>query len=242
LVIVADTERYSARSTVLQHEAQRAFDEALEEAGRAAGLDRREWQRQGSGDGELAVLPADVDEPVLLSRFPQALDAHLRRYNAHRSAEARIRVRVALHQGLFYVDSRNGFAGEAVNTAARLVDAPLLKAAFRAFPEATVAYVVSEGMHRDVVAGGYDGIRPERFRRIPVVLADKQFDEHAWIQIVGEDVTSIDLTPPAGPKPAGPARPRPPARGGTSVGDVTNHDGQVAIGENARAHGPGWPR
>jgi hypothetical protein len=239
LVVVADTERYSARDTVLQHEAQDAFAEALEEAGRVAGIDRAEWRRQPSGDGELAILPPDVDEPALLGGFLQALDAHLRRYNAHRTAEARIRVRIAFHQGLIFVDSRSGFAGDAVNAAARLVDAPPLKAALRAFPAANVACVVSEGIYRDVVAGGYDGIRRDRFRRVEVSLPEKGFAEWAWIQIVGEDVTSLnphaagdraDRTARTSGKPAA-------ASAGVSTGDITNTGGQVAVGENARAIG-----
>lgn len=239
LVAIADTEWYSARDTVLQHEAQDAFVEALEAAGRVAGIDRSAWRRQPNGDGEVAVLPADVDETALLGGFLQALDAHLRRYNAHRSAEARIRVRIAFHQGLIFVDSRNGFAGDAVNIAARLVDAPPLKAAFREFPAANVACVVSEGIYQDVVAGGYDGIRRDRFRRVEVSLPEKDFTAYAWIQIVGEDATALSpqsVERRANRTPRTPARPAAPA-GGVSTGDITNTNGQVAVGDNSRAIG-----
>jgi hypothetical protein len=235
--MVADMERYSALSSVLQNRAQGAFLDALDAAGTAAGLDRGAWRRQSSGDGELAVLPADVDEPALLSAFLVKLDGQLRAYNAGR--EARVRIRVSVHQGLIFQDSRNGFAGEAVNTAARLVDAPALKRALRAFPAAAVACIVSEGIHRDVVAGGYEGIRPERFRRLRVVLADKGFDEWAWLEIVGEDATGIDLSPVAeepGPDEATAVPEEAPA-GGIRVGDVDNRNGQVAIGHGATAVG-----
>lgn len=252
VVLVGDMERYSARSTVLQNEAQRVFLDALDAAAAAAGLDRDVWRRQSSGDGELAVLPPEVDEPALLSAFLLGLDRFLRPYNAHRRAEARIRVRIAVHQGLIFPGSRNGFAGEAVNTAARLVDAPVLKRVLKAFPEAAVACIVSEGIHRDVVTGGYDGIRPERFRRMRVTLADKDFDEWAWLAVVDEDVTRIDMTETGdGPGPVGvPNRPGedPPAGpgdgatedgatdGGIKVGNVRNK-GQLAIGNGATAVG-----
>ncbi|MFC3741229.1 hypothetical protein [Paractinoplanes deccanensis] len=234
MVIVADTELYSARNSVLQHYAQAAFDEALASAGSAAGVDRQQWHRQPSGDGELAVLPPDIDEPLLLSAFLPALDTYLRRYNADRAAHARVRLRVAIHQGLIFLDSRNGFAGGAVNDAARLVDAPVLKSAFKAFPEANVACIVSDTIHRDVVTGGYDGIRPERFRRVTVDLPEKSFSAVAWIQIVGEDVTSTRAEAAAAA-----SRPRLAAHhGGTSVGDVSNAgDGQVVIGEGATGVG-----
>jgi len=248
VVLIGDMERYSARSTVLQNEAQAVFLDALDHAAVAAGLDREVWQRQSSGDGELAVLPPEVDEPALLSAFLVGLDRFLRPYNAHRRDEARVRVRIAVHQGLIFPDSRNGFAGEAVNTAARLVDAPVLKRVLKAFPEAAVACIVSEGIHRDVVTGGYDGIRPERFRRMRVTLADKDFDEWAWLAVVDEDVTGIGVAETgAGPGPdtvPNPPGDEPPAGpdgdqgrdGGIKVGNVRNK-GQLAIGNGASAVG-----
>ncbi|AGZ44312.1 hypothetical protein AFR_30260 [Actinoplanes friuliensis DSM 7358] len=238
--MVADMERYSARSSVLQNKAQTVFLDALDAAGLAADLDRGTWRRQASGDGELAVLPADVDEPALLSAFLLTLDKRLRAYNVERQPQARVRVRVSVHQGLLFPESRNGFAGEAVNTAARLVDAPVLKRALREFPDAAVACIVSDGIHRDVIAGGYEGIRPERFRRLRVVLGDKNFDEWAWLQIVDEDINNLDLqsaTAESVPvvSERRPSREVPP--GGIQVGDVDNRDGQVAIGHGATATG-----
>ena len=236
LVLVADMERYSARSTVLQHEAQNQFLEVLDAAGVAAGLDRGAWRRQAGGDGEVAVLPADVDEPALLSAFLLAADRRLRTYNGPRRSHARVRLRIAVHQGLLFEDSRNGFAGDAVNTAARLVDAPVLKRALKAFPQAAVACIVSETIHADVVSGGYEGIRPERFRRVRVVLADKGFEARAWLQVVDEDVNRVDALEAAAPDAGDDAVP-----GAITVGDVRNRDGQIAIGPGASAIG-GGPR
>lgn len=147
-MIVADTEQYNARSTVLQREVQDALVAALDRAASAAGLDPQAWHRQPSGDGELTILPSDVDKPALFRSFLPALDMHLRRYNEDRVADARIRVRIAIHQGLMFLASRNGFVGAAVVTAARLVDAPVFKTAFGAFPDATVGCIVSDGSTR----------------------------------------------------------------------------------------------
>ncbi|MEU4425331.1 hypothetical protein AB0F81_32320 [Actinoplanes sp. NPDC024001] len=237
LVIVTDTERYSARTTRLQHEAQAVFREALDAAAAEAGLDRAGWDCQPSGDGELAVLPQDTDEPVLLAGYLAALDAYLRSYNADRAKAARIRIRLAVNQGLFFTRSRNGFAGDAVNVTARLADAPALKAAFQHFPAAAVACIVSDGIYRDVVAGGYDGVRPEAYRRVRAEIADKGFAEPAWIRIVGEDVNDVETPlpgdePAAEPPPTG--RPAQPDAGysGIRVGDVESR-GQLAIGNNA---------
>jgi hypothetical protein len=216
---------------------------ALDAAGRAAGLDRDAWRRQSSGDGEVAVLPADADEPAVLNAFVVALDRRLRPYNARLQPHVKIRTRVAIHEGLVFLDSRNGFAGHAVVSAARLVDAPVLKKALKSFPDAAVACIVSESIHRDVISGGYEGIRPERFRKVRVTLVDKDFDESAWLQIVDEDITSNDLSllddgpdpevvPPRGPHKRGDSAP-----GSVSVGDIRNHDGQIAVGHHAIASG-----
>lgn len=229
LVLVADMERYSARSTMLQHEAQEAFLDVLDAAGVAAGLDRGAWRRQSSGDGEVAVLPADVDEPALLSAFLLAADQRLRAYNGPRRPHAKVRIRIAVHQGLLFQDSRNGFAGDAVNTAARLVDSPVLKQALKAFPEAAVACIVSESIHSDVVSGGYEGIRPERFRKVRVVLADKGFEAWAWLQVVDEDVNSAEPRKLEARQESAP--------GAVTVGDVQNRDGQIAIGPGATSIG-----
>jgi hypothetical protein len=238
VALLADMQKYSNRSTVLQHNAQMAFIEALDAAGSAAGLDRGSWRRQSSGDGEAAVLPGDVDEPAVLSKFLIALDHRLRRLNVALRPEARVRVRVAVNQGLIIPDSGNGFAGRAVNEAARLVDAPVLKRALDAFPEAAVACIVPDDLYHDVVTGGYDGIRPERFRRERVQLPDKGFQAWAWLQIVDEDVTKADLTGTAGSDPVRPDQPGPaPERGGIRTGDVSTSDGQTVIGHGSSAFG-----
>lgn len=241
LVVVTDTERYSARPTMLQHQAQAVFREVLDQAATAAGLNRAAWQCQASGDGELAVLPQDTSEPVLLAGFLTELDARLRAYNTDREKPARIRIRVAVNQGLFFTGSRNGFAGDAVNDTARLADAPALKTAFRYFPGATVACIVSDGIHRDVVTGGYDGIRPETYRRVHVDIAEKNFSDRAWIRIVGADVNDLDVPlpgdpPSAEPAPAGSAAPDDPGAGGIRVGDVKSR-GQFVVGHHATVTG-----
>ncbi len=240
--MVADMERYSKRPSSWQRDAQAKFVGALDDAAAASGLSRASWHRQPSGDGELAVLPEDVPEAVLLGRFLLALDDGLRPYNARLQPGAKIRIRVAFHHGPVYLDSANGFAGTAVNDTARLVDAPVLKAALAAFPAASVACAVSDGVYRQVVAEGEEGLRAERFRRIQVRLPEKGFDEPAWIQVIGEDVTRTDLADPGDPaEDAGKQAPTVPdaarADGGVHIGRLDAHKSPTAIGPNAIAIG-----
>ena len=144
---------------------------------------------------------------------------------------------MAFHQGPVYPDSANGFAGTAVNETARLADGPLFKRALAAFPHAAVACIVSEGLYRDVVREEPDGIRRDRFREIRVSLPDKDFDEPAWIEVVGADVNEIDLEiPPVADAKS--AAERPDGPGGVHTGDLTaNGRSQIAVGDNATAAG-----
>ncbi len=254
LLICVDMERYSRRSNVQQYEAQQDFHRLLQEAAGDVGLDRVGWTTQQAGDGELAILPRELPEARVIGRFVPELNRRLRRYNGSRLTAARIRLRVAVHQGMVHLDGANGFPGQAVVLVSRLCDAAPVRRALAAFPDAGIALVVSSDIYRDVVTEYPEEIRPERFRRIDVVHADKEFREQAWLCVVDEDITSwVDDVPPestslardtsAGPTPGtgsvrgslehGGAAPTP---GGIRTGDITV-EGQNAVGPGAMAIG-----
>ncbi|MGW0435783.1 hypothetical protein ACWDV4_24985 [Micromonospora sp. NPDC003197] len=196
LLISVDMERYSRRGNLMQYEAQRAFQQMLHDAARSVGLDRVAWKTQQAGDGELAILPAEVKEPTVIGRLVPALNRLLRRYNSSRLPEARIRLRVALYQGLVHLDGANGFPGNAVNNVCRLCDAPPLKRALKAFPDAGIALIVSSDIYRDVVTEYPEELRPERFRQVEVNHPDKDFREFAWICVVDEDLGQLAVLDP----------------------------------------------
>ncbi|MFI6825150.1 hypothetical protein ACIBJE_30010 [Micromonospora sp. NPDC050187] len=189
LLIAVDMERYSRRGNRRQYEAQQAFQQVLHDAARTVGLDRVRWKTQQAGDGELAILPPDVREPLLIGRFVPELNRLLRDYNGSRVPEARIRLRVSIHQGLVHLDGANGFPGTAVIEVCRLCEAPALKQALAGFPDAGVGLIVSSDIYRDVVTEYPEELRPDRFRRIEVCHPDKDFREWAWICVVDEDLS-----------------------------------------------------
>lgn len=258
LMMTADMERYSRRGNLLQVEAQRAFRTILDSAAVQVGLDRPAWTRQPTGDGELAILPTNVPEPVVLARLVPEIDRLVREYNRSRLPEAKVRLRIAVHQGLVHVDGDNGFPGNSVIDVCRLLDAEPLKKVLRAFPNAGVALIVSNEIYREVVAEYYDGLRPERFRQVSVSMPDKGFHAVAWIYVVDEDVnTAGDVDdPPApeppptgppptgpsstGPSPTGPPPPVPTPDGGDIVhnGDVHN-SGISVMGHGASVNASG---
>nr|MDT0663210.1 hypothetical protein [Micromonospora sp. DSM 115978] len=243
LLISVDMERYSGRNNPQQYEAQRAFRQLLQDAATAVGLDRMSWKTQQAGDGELAILPAGTREPRVIGRFVPELNRVTRSYNSTRLPVARIRLRVALHQGLVHLDGANGFPGTAVIEVCRLCDAVPLKRALAAFPDAGVALIVSAGIYREVVSNYPEELRPERFRQVEVAHPAKGFREPAWLCVLDEDVSTLPAEPATGQGPSaatddrrGPVPAPPPAAGGISVGSI-QVTGQNAIGHGSMAIG-----
>jgi hypothetical protein len=233
-------EQYSRRDNLRQYRAQQTFHEVMDEAVNAIGLRRDDWTTQQSGDGELAILPADTPEPAVVADLVPALDRILRDHNQTLLPAARIRLRVAIHQGLVHLTGTNGFPGETVVEVSRLLDAEVLRHALRVFPHASVALIVSRSIFQDVVRQRYRGLRPERFAHVPVTV--KQLATDAWIYVPDEDVNTVNWeqetpattsTPHAADTTATPARPASPTY---QISGVTTH-GPTVIGPDGTAIG-----
>lgn len=237
LLVAADVERYSRQDNLAQHRTQQVLQWALGEACARIGLDRRAWRTQPSGDGELAILPAGTSEPRVVAQLGATLDTLLREHNRDLAAEARVRMRVALHVGLVHLDGANGYPGAAAVAVCRLVDAGPLKRALAAFPSAGAAQIVSEPLYDDVVAQRYDGLRPERYARVRVELRDKGFEATGWITVPDEAAADVARATAADPPTPAVAAPRP--AGGFSFGNLTTN-GPAAFGEHSRAVS-NWP-
>jgi hypothetical protein len=230
LVIAMDLEHYSRLPDSGQIEAQRAMSKLLREAGQHGALERAQWDIQPQGDGELALLPPGIDEAGVITSLMHQVTSGLHKYNRHASPAARLRMRIAVHEGLTYI-AESGFAGDAVNTVCRLRDAKEAKDALRNTRN-DVVLIVSERIFRDVICGddSYD-LPPAGFRETEIVMADKSFRALAFIY-AGQ---AAESTPTAEPAPTeAPARPpiQPATQGGpsftfrgpTTVGDIAGRD------------------
>ena len=190
LLISVGMEHYRWRSNREQFEAQQALHQLLPAAAGTVGLDRSTWTSQRSGDGELTALPVGTQEPTVIGRFVPELDRLLREHNSSRLPTARVRLRVALHQGPVYPDGEDGFPGEAVTYVSRLCDTRPVKEALAASPEVAVALVVSADLYRHAVTEYPEQLRPERFRQFEVPHRDTDAGESAWLCVIGEDFTT----------------------------------------------------
>jgi hypothetical protein len=191
MLVSVDMERYSRQDNETQFRSQQLFQQVMRDACDELGLDRVRWVTQLGGDGELAILPPDVPERRVVGELVFVLDRLLARENPQRAAAARVRLRVAIHQGLVHLDGAAGYPGEAVVTVCRLVDAAGLKAVLRGFAQANVALIVSDEIYRGVVRP-YHRPRPDRFRQIDVRMPDKDFRGDAWVFVPDEDVNRLD--------------------------------------------------
>jgi hypothetical protein len=218
VVVAVDMESYSKRSNVLQHRAQVAFKQIMEKACAEAGLDRDSWRIQPGGDGELAILPPQVSERAVVGRLTPIIDRLLREHNQGLASEAKIRLRLAVHQGLVHLDGANGFPSDAVVHACRLNDSSQLKQVLRTYHGANAALIVSDTVYRDVIVH-YQDLRPDQFAKVVADIPEKNFTATAWIHVPGENPGDggprVDEPSPAPPAPA-------PAAGQIFHGVTTN--------------------
>jgi len=180
MCIAVDLEHYGRRPDAGQIEAQRAMTVLLRDVGERGALERAQWLTQQQGDGELALLPPGIDEAHVITALWRELREGLHRYNRHANAKARLRMRVAVHEGQTYI-ADNGFAGDAINTVCRLRDCAEVKDALSA-AEGDLVLIVSDRIFCDVIRG-YDAhdLPASAFAEATIVMPDKEFRARAFI-------------------------------------------------------------
>ena len=182
LCLSVDAQGYSRRDDRGQAGLQRELVDLLDAAGAAVGLDRSTWHRQGSGDGELSLIPSTESETAVVQDLAVELTRRLAARNAGRLD--RLRLRMAADHGLARVEA-NGFAGATVVGVARMVDAQAVRAVLDEAGGAPLVQVLSDQLYRGIVEGGHAG-SPEEFRMI--TLRNKEFHAQAWVRAPGADL------------------------------------------------------
>lgn len=191
--LALDVQAYGARNDHQQSDVQHELLRMLSRAALMAGVDRSQWLYQAQGDGQLAVLPMDGSEPLVVDGYVRQLTAVLREHNHLRVPAARIRLRAAVHHGPVE-PADNGFAGRAVVTTCRLRDSAVLRHALVVAPDADLVLALSDSVFHNTVGGGHTSLGTADFRRIDVV--EKEFRAPAWLWVPGHDVHSLPLPQP----------------------------------------------
>ncbi len=178
--MVVDVERFCdpVRTNLNQLAIRDGLYKALGQAFRRSGVAWANCMSEDRGDGALILVPPDVSKIILVTSLPAILMAAVNRHNARCLTVEQMRLRVSLHAGEVYGDT-HGVAGNAVNHAFRLVEAPALRSALETSPEA-LALIVSDWLFSEVVRHD-PAAKPGSYRQVEVIV--KETASVGWIRI-----------------------------------------------------------
>lgn len=206
LLVAVDATGYGGGTDQEHVELQSGLTAVLDAAAAHANLRRDRWVKQQAGDGELAILPRDEPEPVVVDQYVRYLDEALTAHNANPGLRRKIRLRMAVHFGTA-MPADNGYAGQGVVAVSRLVESAPIKDALAAAPEACLAVILSRQVFDDVVRQGHVSVPATGFAKVSVRV--KEFQDEAWLKVVGvpQHVPVADDVPADDRAPASPAPP-----------------------------------
>jgi hypothetical protein len=221
-VVVVDIENFSQRSDPVQRSLRREMYEVLKTAVDDAHLAWADFHPQDRGDGVIMLVEGHVSPVSLGGELIRALESGLAEKAAMYNPDHQMRLRVALHQGLASPDDE-GWSGDAINTACRLVDAQPLRDALAQARRAHVALIASDSFFQSVIRPGHRSVDPSTFTTV-TLTAKNLIDFTAWIQVPGYPMPPAlprpkrtRTTPPSGPSD----EPEPPATSSLVInGDV----------------------
>lgn len=204
ICVAYDIAGYSGRDLHGQFDAQSRLAVILGAGCAAAGLGEHDYAIQQQGDGGLALLPTggEIDEPRLIGTFMRTIAEQLEDANRFRSQDSRLRLRIALHEGVVFV-ADHGYVGDAIVAAFRMCDAAPVRRALADSPEADYVLVASDPLYQDVLRHGLHGVPGDAF--VKHALSVKSFSADAWIYLAGAPTAPTAPTAPAAESPAAPA-------------------------------------
>ncbi|MEK2490216.1 hypothetical protein WN990_11670 [Kitasatospora purpeofusca] len=197
VVLVVDIEAYSGRPYWVQQAVQERLDRALDHACGRAGVDRARCEAQDRGDGQLLLLPPDVDEAKALPGLVLGLRDALHTLNRAPGTAGRLRIRAALAQGGVQ-RAALGYVARAVETACRLLDCERARSALKDTPDTDLVLVVADDLFTDAFAAGAGGLPADGFTSITVSVPAKRFKTTAWLGTPRHGALVV-LAPPAAP-------------------------------------------
>jgi hypothetical protein len=158
LIFAVDIEGSTERTNLAKGKLRQFLYELLEQGLEAAGIAARHLEPfTDRGDSVLILIkPHDeVPKTLVLGRLIPILADMLAEHNASVGRpELRMRLRAVVHAGEIHEDT-NGFYGDDLDAAFRLLEAPALKQALKKAENAPLILVVSEEIFHGIVQQGY---------------------------------------------------------------------------------------
>jgi CASPASE and TPR Repeat-associated protein len=189
-----DVVSYSSRTTPLKNDLQRRVADLVGQVLSDVGVRLEDTDRQDAGDGMMVVLPAAVELHLALPRLLHAWEDRLAADN--KIYRDRLRMRLSVSVGPF-ARGAIGYTGDTIIEIGRLLDSDPLRQALKDHPGISLAALVSDRLHQDVVVEGWPGLAADEFEQRLVEV--KTFSRPAWLWLARVD----DDTIPVGPTPAG---------------------------------------
>lgn len=141
------------------------------------------WERcisEDRGDGLLIIVPPAIPTANVLERLHRDLPSELRVHNRTYSEPVRIRLRVALIVGPVMSDTI-GMSGQAIISAARLLDAPVLKEAM-ASSGASLGIIASDFVYETAIKHAEGWADPDKYKAVQANVKESSIP--AWMQII----------------------------------------------------------
>lgn len=141
------------------------------------------WEKciyEDRGDGLLIVAPPTIPTTRVMERLHRELPYRLKMHNRTYGEPVHIQLRAAVEVGPVTGDPL-GISGEAIISASRLLDCPVLKEGM-ASTGATLGMIVSTFVYETAIrhAGGWTD--PEEYGLVEVNVKESRV--HAWIQLI----------------------------------------------------------
>jgi hypothetical protein len=193
-IFVADVEGYGDRRRTTPHRLalREGLYGALARAFDDAGVPWADCRTEDCGDGVFVLAPPEIPKGPFVEFLPNALAVALHRHNRTHHAEARIRLRMALHAGEVAYDD-HGVTAPAINHSFRLLEAPPLKEALRT-SRGVLALITSAWFYDEVVRHS-EGLDPTTFR--PVRVEVKETRTTGWLSLPDRPFPSLRAEVPA---------------------------------------------
>ncbi|GAB3260975.1 hypothetical protein [Kineosporia babensis] len=244
-IAVVDIEASSARTDFVKRMLRRSLKDILLAALGDSGIDpgKQLIDIIDRGDGAAVLLEATTTRDQLTARFALTLREQLRLHALGASAAHTIRLRLALNIGEISRDQPgqgfDGWSGDPIDEACRIVDLPLLRALLTEVPEAYLVLGIPDDWYHKLEKSGRSDLHS--FRSAPFQAKERSGTVH--VQLPGLETPSLPmdsaLPDPPLPTPAEPEADHPPTH--VSVGrDYIARDKNTTIhssGANATFHG-----
>jgi hypothetical protein len=195
-IIALDVEGSTTRTNRDKRELRRGLYGLTEQALEATGIvDQHLEPKADRGDGVMILIRPDDEVPktMVVEQLIPVLTRLLHEHNAVAARpELRLRLRAVIHAGEVHED-KNGFYGDDIDTAFRLLEAPRLKRALKEASGSPLILVVSEEVYHSVVEQEHPDAG--RFRQLVRVRVGRRF-RRGWVNVPVPEL----------PEPAGPSR------------------------------------